>query len=135
AEERQVRGYALGRVPAWHLYALALFDDMLYALVLVLAIAGLLAMPGLPLKSLTILWVLLWVAMSFVFFAVTRFRLPVVAALLPWAGAGASMLLPVRGIKERFVRVPLASRAFMLALIVAVLVVVLPGISFADVQL
>ncbi len=88
AEERQVRGYSLGRVPAWHLVSLFLFDDLLYVLILVAAVAGFALTPPHPLKWLTALWVLLWVVMSFVFFAVTRFRLPIVAALIPWAGVG-----------------------------------------------
>jgi hypothetical protein len=92
AEERQVAGYALGRVPAWHLLALLLFDDLLYVVILCAAVIGLALSPPSSLKWLTGLWVLLWVVMSFVFFAVTRFRLPVVAALIPWAGVGLHLL-------------------------------------------
>ncbi|MDQ6694671.1 MAG: glycosyltransferase family 39 protein [Chloroflexota bacterium] len=88
AEERQVKGYSLGRVQAWHLVSLFLFDDLLYLAVLVMSAAGLIFTTRSPLKSLTLLWMLLWVALAFIFFAVTRFRLPVVVALLPWAGAG-----------------------------------------------
>ena len=96
AEERQVAGYTLGRVPAWHLAALLAFDDLLYTAILLLALAGMVLLPSHPFKWLTLLWVLVWVGMAFVFFAVTRFRLPVVAVLLPWAGAGMSMLLTQR---------------------------------------
>jgi hypothetical protein len=82
AEERQISGYALGRVPAWHLTALLVFDDILYVVILVAAVLGLALSPPHPLKSLTGLWVGLWVLVSFIFFAVTRFRLPVVAVLI-----------------------------------------------------
>jgi tetratricopeptide (TPR) repeat protein len=93
SEERQVAGYAWGRVPGWHLAALVLFDDILYGLILLLAFWGLAASRPHPLKWLTALWVLLWVVTSFVFFAVVRFRVPIVAALLPWAGIGVVILL------------------------------------------
>jgi 4-amino-4-deoxy-L-arabinose transferase-like glycosyltransferase len=96
SEERQVRAYTLGRVPDWHLLSLLFFDDFLYVLILCLSVAGLALSPPHPLKWLTGLWVLLWVLTSFVFFAVTRFRLPIVAALIPWAGIGANLLVTSR---------------------------------------
>src|SRR5687768_17250436 len=88
AEERQVRGYASGRVPAWHLTALLVLDDLLYVLILLAATVGLVKAAHDPLRFLTLLWLASWVVVAFVFFAVTRFRLPVVAILLPWAGIG-----------------------------------------------
>src|SRR5204862_4734058 len=75
AEERQVKGYTLGRVDVRHLYALLVLDDLLYLFIIVLSVFGLWFAPRTPLRSLTVLWVSLWVAMRFVFFAVTRFRL------------------------------------------------------------
>ncbi|HUP27879.1 MAG TPA: hypothetical protein VM409_05540 [Chloroflexia bacterium] len=131
AEERQVRGYTSGRVPAWHLASLFVLDDMLYLAVLLLSIAGLATAGRVPLRSLTLLWVGLWVLTSFVFFAVTRFRLPVVAALLPWAGTALSLL-------GRDSLLSLARRAFVprnagwLALAGAVLLVVTPGMTVGD---
>jgi hypothetical protein len=77
---------------------------------------------------LTGLWVVLWVALSFVFFAVTRFRLPVVAALLPWAGLGASVLAPGRDVVGRVSRTTLPFRALALAGVLGVLLVALPAI-------
>ena len=132
AEERQVRGYTLGRVPGWHLAALMVFDDLLYLGVVLLALGALLFLPAHPLKSLTVLWVLLWVAMAFVFFAVTRFRLPMVAALIPWAGAALASLRAPRGLRLAL-RPASALRlgTFMLGA-VAFLVVALPGIELDD---
>jgi len=87
------------------------------------------------LRSLTLLWVLLWVVMSFVFFAVTRFRLPVVAALLPWAGAGAGLLFPLPELRARLRPVQVPARAAIGALLVAAILLVVPAISLPDVAL
>jgi 4-amino-4-deoxy-L-arabinose transferase-like glycosyltransferase len=92
AEENAVRGYPSGRVPAWHLALLVVLDSLLYIAILLLAVLGFALTKPTPLKWLTAGWVLLWVVMSFVFFAVTRFRMPVVASLLPWAGLGMAAL-------------------------------------------
>ena len=92
AEERQVRGYSWGRVPAAHLLSLLVGEDGLYITIVLLALVGLAAAPPDPLKALTALWTLTWLAVVFVFFAVTRFRLPVVALLLPWTPLGLAYL-------------------------------------------
>jgi hypothetical protein len=135
AEERQVRGYTLGRVPAWHLSALLVFDDLLYVAVILLALAGLLFLPAHALKGLTLLWVLLWVAMAFAFFAVTRFRLPMVAALMPWAGAALSFI-GAPGNVGRLVVSATRTRIAALAIgAVAFLVVVVPGIEVSQTAL
>jgi hypothetical protein len=108
SEERQVRGYAWGRVPAGHLLALLFAEDGLYLAIVLLALAGLAAAPPHPLRALTLLWTATWMIVVFVFFAVTRFRLPVVALLLPWVPGGWAWLrawarpgpvphLPLRG--------------------------------------
>jgi 4-amino-4-deoxy-L-arabinose transferase-like glycosyltransferase len=88
AEERQVRGYLAGRVPAAHLLALFALDDGLYGVIVLLALVGLAVARPDPLKALIGLWTLVWVAIAFVFFAVTRFRFPLVACLLPWVPLG-----------------------------------------------
>jgi 4-amino-4-deoxy-L-arabinose transferase-like glycosyltransferase len=132
AEERQVRGYALGRVPAWHLASLLLLDDLLYVLVLLLAVLGLALSSPHPLKALTWLWVLLWVVLSFVFFAVTRFRLPVVAALLPWAGVGLSLLFRGRDLLHHLRRLPPQVKLASIAAAVTLLIVTVPAVSLAD---
>ena len=131
AEERQVRGYTLGRVPGWHLAALSVFDDLLYVAIVLLALGGLLFLPTHPLKSLTLLWILLWVVMAFVFFAVTRFRLPMVAALMPWAGAALSFIREPGWLARSAAR----GRARLVGLAVgtlAFLVVAVPGIEVDD---
>jgi 4-amino-4-deoxy-L-arabinose transferase-like glycosyltransferase len=137
AEERQVSGYTLGRVPGWHLYSLFLLDDLLYIVILALAIFGLFFGPPHRLKSLTLLWIALWMVMAFIFFAVTRFRLPVVAALLPWAGAGAVRLWPLRSVPYRIARLPSTATAASAVVLLAALGLVLPPIagSLGQVQL
>ncbi|HET9495323.1 MAG TPA: glycosyltransferase family 39 protein [Chloroflexia bacterium] len=131
AEERQVRGYTLGRVPDWHLGALLVFDDLLYVAIVLPALGGLLFLPAHRLKSLTVLWVLLWVAMAFVFFAVTRFRLPIVATLIPWAGAALSLLREPGWLAK--IAAPGRARLVSFAVgAVAFLVVVVPGIEADD---
>jgi 4-amino-4-deoxy-L-arabinose transferase-like glycosyltransferase len=135
AEERQLAGYVPGRVPAWHLFALTVFDDLLYLGILLLSVVGLFLARANPLRSLTLLWVGLWVVMAFVFFAVTRFRLPVVAALLPWAGAGLGLLLPVRDVANKVRSLPGMARAGVVVMLAAVLLVVTPGIALPDVAL
>jgi 4-amino-4-deoxy-L-arabinose transferase-like glycosyltransferase len=129
AEERQVKGFALGRVPAFHLVSLFLFDDVLYLAILLLSGAGLALSPPHPLKSLTALWVLLWIIVSFIVFAVTRFRMPVVACLVPWAGAGAASLGSLRS------RLSATARGSQVAAAIGMLAIVLlvaPSISVED---
>jgi 4-amino-4-deoxy-L-arabinose transferase-like glycosyltransferase len=132
AEERQAQGFSLGRIPAWHLVSLLLFDDLLYVVILVAAVAGLaLGRPD-PLKSLTLLWAALWVLMSFVFFAVTRFRLPVVAAFIPWAAVGLEVFLTRRVLPERARRATPAARILAGAAVVGVAIFVVPAIDVGD---
>jgi 4-amino-4-deoxy-L-arabinose transferase-like glycosyltransferase len=130
AEERQTRGYTLGRVPAVHLWSLLAGEDLLYVLIVLVALLGLAAGPPDPFKALVGLWTLLWMAMAFVFFAVTRFRFPVVAMLLPWVplgGAYLRTLLPARIRAQAAGRVPRPSRRaaglYALGLLFAILVV------------
>ncbi|HUS15897.1 MAG TPA: hypothetical protein VM536_12905, partial [Chloroflexia bacterium] len=92
SEERQVRGYALGRVPAVHLWSLLVGEDLLYIIIVLAGLLGLAVAPPDPLKALLGLWALLWTVTAFVFFAVTRFRFPVVALLVPWAPLGMAYL-------------------------------------------
>jgi 4-amino-4-deoxy-L-arabinose transferase-like glycosyltransferase len=133
SEERQVAGYTLGRVPAWHLAALLTFDDLLYVLILMLALVGLMLTPPHPLKALIVLWVLVWVAMAFVFFAVTRFRLPVVAALLPLAGVGVVHVASRHELERAWRALASWKRGVALVGAVAVVLVTLPAISAGDV--
>jgi 4-amino-4-deoxy-L-arabinose transferase-like glycosyltransferase len=135
AEERQISGYTLGRIPSWHLTSLLLFDDLLYVVILITATAGLAFTPPHPLKSLVLLWAALWVVMSFVFFAVTRFRLPVVAVLLPLAGVGLDALLSRQYIVEQARKTGIATRIAVATVLVGIVVLVLPAISYGDTQL
>jgi hypothetical protein len=92
AEERQVGGATTGRVPGRHLLAVLALEDGLYLAIGALGLLGLGMARTDPLKGLIGGWVILWMAMAFVFFAVTRFRFPVVACLLPWVPVGAAWL-------------------------------------------
>ncbi|MDQ3704281.1 MAG: hypothetical protein M3437_03485 [Chloroflexota bacterium] len=120
AEENAVRGYPSGRVPAWHLSFLLIFDNVLYMAILLLAVVGLALSKPAPLKWLTLGWVLLWVLMSFVFFAVTRFRMPVVASLLPWAAVGITILPRLSDWRSTGTVRRISSAAAMLAIVVVV---------------
>jgi 4-amino-4-deoxy-L-arabinose transferase-like glycosyltransferase len=135
AEERQIRGYTLGRVPAWQLTALLVFDDLLYLAILLLSVAGLALSPPHPLKTLTALWVVLWVAIAFIFFAVTRFRLPVIAMLIPWAGAGATLVLPLRMLPNRVRSISKVAQVAALLALVGVAVLVVPRIDIGNTAL
>jgi hypothetical protein len=119
-------------VPAWHLIALLFFDDILYVVILVAAVVGLALSPPHPLKSLTGLWVGLWVLMSFIFFAVTRFRLPVVAVLIPWAGVGLDLLWERRTIIQRVRGAAGGSLIASGAALLGIALLVVPAISLGD---
>lgn len=128
AEENAVRGYPSGRVPAWHLGFLFVFDNLLYVAILLLVVVGLALSKPTPLKWLTLGWVLLWVLMSFLFFAVTRFRMPVVASLLPWAAMGITALPRLQTLRSTHLVTRLASVAATLA----IFAVVVLNVPFGD---
>jgi 4-amino-4-deoxy-L-arabinose transferase-like glycosyltransferase len=132
SEERQVRAYTLGRAPSWHLLSLLLFDDFLYVVILCLSVLGLAFTPPHSLKWLTGLWVLLWVLISFIFFAVTRFRLPIVAALVPWAGIGANLLVTSRGRVMLLRRLSIPVKVVSTATLLAILFVTVPEIQASE---
>ncbi|HYO48210.1 MAG TPA: hypothetical protein VEW94_00045 [Chloroflexia bacterium] len=119
-------------VPASQLAALFIFDDLLYVAILLLALLGLALTPPHPLKSLTGLWVLRWVLIAFIFFAVTRFRLPIVALLVPWAGVGVTMLASRESVIARFRLVPQWGKLALLGGMLAIGVVVLPALPIDD---
>ncbi|HEX8599601.1 MAG TPA: hypothetical protein VF952_13935 [Chloroflexia bacterium] len=134
AEENAARGYPSGRVPAWHLGFLFVFDNVLYVAILLLAVVGLALSKPTPLKWLTLGWVLLWVLMSFVFFAVTRFRMPVVASLLPWAAVGITALPRLHDIRSTSVVTRISSAVAMLAIIGVVVLNVPLGDTLSGIQ-
>ncbi|MEA2574354.1 MAG: hypothetical protein QOH93_1652 [Chloroflexia bacterium] len=120
AEENATRGYPSGRVTGWHLGSLFLLDNVLYVAILLLAVLGLALSRPHPLKWLTLGWVLLWVLISFVFFAVTRFRMPMLAALLPWAAVGITTLPRLRDWRSTAIVTRIASAAAVLAVLLVV---------------
>ncbi len=134
AEENAVRGYPSGRVPAWHLALLLIFDNVLYVAILLLAVVGLALSRPTPLKWLTLGWVLLWVLMSFVFFAVTRFRMPVVASLLPWAAVGITTLPRLGDWRSTGTLTRISSAAAILATFVIVVLNVPLGDTLTGMQ-
>lgn len=131
AEENAAKGYPSGRVPAWHLLSLLLLDTGLYIGILVLAVAGLAFTTPNALKWLTGGWTLLWVVMSFVFFAVTRFRLPIVVSLLPWAGIGLG-LLQGRAWHLPLVRLSTGVRVASAAALLAIAIVVAASVPLEE---
>jgi 4-amino-4-deoxy-L-arabinose transferase-like glycosyltransferase len=140
SEERQVRGFARGRVPAAHLWALFAGEDLLYVLLVLAGLLGLATGPPDPLKPLVGLWALTWMIMAFVFFAVTRFRFPVVALLLPWAplgGMAVVRLLParLRGQARGEFGPPSARSLGLFALGGLFLIVVAPSLDLPDTAL
>jgi hypothetical protein len=121
AEERQVGGATAGRVPGRHLLTVLVLEDGLYLAIGALGLLGLgVARPD-PLKALIGLWIVLWMAMAFVFFAVTRFRFPVVACLLPWVPVGAAWLGQRVG-RAQFRLQPVAQVAGLLAVVFLLIV-------------
>src|SRR5688572_17310007 len=72
--------------------------------------------------------------MAFVFFAVVRFRLPVVAALLPWAGIGGVILSRGRLVKS-LRDLSGEAKVGLAAGLVAILVLVLPAIEWGQMAL
>ncbi len=95
ADERLVDGFVLGEVDVPHLLALFLLEDTLYVLLVPLALLGLLLRRGEAGRGLVLLWLGYSVLMAVAFFAIGRFRLP----LLPFLAIYAAALLerPWRG--------------------------------------
>lgn len=87
ADERLVDGFVLGQVSIPHLLALFLLEDSLYILLVPLAIAGLLLHRGEAGRGLTLLWLAYNLAVALAFFAINRFRLPLMPFLMVYAAA------------------------------------------------
>ncbi len=93
-EERLRSGYTLGDVPIPHLLGL-LLDDTLYMLAAPLAIAGLVRRQGRAGKGLALSWLGYNLATGPLFFAINRFRLPLLPILFIYAAcAMAEMRVP-----------------------------------------
>lgn len=92
AYERQTQGYSRGLVPRSWLASTLVFDDLLYLLVLPLAILGWLAAPGSRGRWLPGLWVAFTCVAGSLFFSITRFRIPLMAFVFIFAGGGLAAL-------------------------------------------
>lgn len=81
--ERLTGGFTTGRLPPWFVVATLVLDDMLYALVAVLAVPGwlVLARARRPLAWLVLAWLGYTIAVAPLLFAINRFRVP----LMPFA--------------------------------------------------
>jgi 4-amino-4-deoxy-L-arabinose transferase-like glycosyltransferase len=85
--ERFTRGYTVGYVPAPHLLGL-LLDDTLYVLALPLAALGLFRRQGRVGKGLIVAWLLFNLLTGPLFFAINRFRQPLLPFLFIYAACG-----------------------------------------------
>lgn len=86
ADERFVKGYTRGEDSPAYLLTLFTLDDTLYLAVGVLSAIGLIQARRHPATLLVGLWILYLSATAFVFFAVTRFRIPILPFLAVYAG-------------------------------------------------
>jgi 4-amino-4-deoxy-L-arabinose transferase-like glycosyltransferase len=93
-DERFVHGFTHGLVPASYLAALFLLDDTVYPALVCLAIIGMLFAWNNPRKWLILLWVALSCGLAVVFFAINRFRVPVLPFVFPFAGYAVLEVLP-----------------------------------------
>ncbi len=107
AYERLTRGYALGRVPIpWLGLTLAL-DDLLYLLALPLAALGWVGAGRTADRRLLFLWLVFNTVAGALFFAITRFRLPLMPFVFLLAARGAFALPPLlRGALGSGFRIP-----------------------------
>lgn len=91
--ERLVRGYGLGKVPPAWLALTFLLDDLLYLAALPLAVLGWCQRLRREDRWLIGLWIAYNCATAAVFFAISRFRLPLMPLVLLLAARGAVALL------------------------------------------
>jgi hypothetical protein len=82
--ERLYNGYAVGEVPVPHLLGL-LLDDALYVFAMPFAMLGLARRQDRPGKGLVLAWLLYNLLTGPLFFAINRFRLPLLPFLLIYA--------------------------------------------------
>lgn len=89
ADERLVDGFVLGQVSIPHLLSLFFLEDTLYVVLVPLAIYGLLVRRGERGRGLVLLWLGYNLLLALGFFAISRFRLP----LLPFVAIYAAWVL------------------------------------------
>ncbi len=85
--ERLTRGYTIGDTPVPHLLGL-LEDDLLYVLTAPLAVLGLFRWQGRAGKGLALIWLCYNLVTGPLFFAINRFRLPLLPVLFVYAACG-----------------------------------------------
>ncbi len=90
-DERLADGYSLGHVPALHIFGL-LADDTLYVVAAPLALVGLWRKQGRIGKGLVLAWLLYNLVTGPLFFAINRFRLPLLPFLFIYAGCALGQL-------------------------------------------
>lgn len=128
AYERLTRGYALGRVPIPWLGLTLVFDDLLYLLALPLAALGWVGAGRPADRRLLLLWLGYNGVTGALFFAITRFRLPLMPFIFLLAARGAFALPQLlRGVLRSGFRVP---RPWFIPAIVAALAIALVAPSF-----
>lgn len=120
ADERLVDGFVLGAVSAPHLLALLVLEDTLYVLLVPAAVFGLFLRRGETGRGLVLLWLGYNVLLAVAFFAISRFRLPLLPFLAIYAAALAEhpwrqevpATFPVRGRRLRLAAAGLLSLGF-----------------------
>jgi len=87
ADERIEKGFTKGEVSPLWLIPDFIFNDVFYILLAALGLLGLVIAPsnGRGLRSFVVIWTLQNMALAFLFFAVSRFRVSVYFFLLPFA--------------------------------------------------
>lgn len=108
AEERLVAGFALGSVPPWHLALNFFLGDLLFSLMVGLALVGAPWRRHEPTTWLCLLWALFLTGAAFLVFATDRFRM---LAIVPVAILASGGLVEVR----RHVRSRLTWRVCLIA--------------------
>ncbi|MCL5256407.1 MAG: glycosyltransferase family 39 protein [Chloroflexi bacterium] len=93
-DERFVHGFSHGLVSGPYLIALFLMDDSLYVVLMCLALVGLATAKHDASQALVLLWVGVSCLLAVVFFAIARFRIPVLPFLFPYAGYAVMSLAP-----------------------------------------
>lgn len=87
ADERLLDGFVLGAVSIPHLLAVFLLEDTLYVLLVPLALLGLLTHKGEAGRGLVLSWLGFNLLVALAFFAINRFRLPLLPFLAIYAAA------------------------------------------------
>ncbi len=101
AFERLLRGYGLGRVPAPWLALTLVLDDLLYLAALPLAVLGWTRTRRPEDRAILGLWIAWSCLTGAAFFAITRFRFPIMPFVLLLAARGLLALVEARPVAQR----------------------------------